>query len=78
MLIATQKSFAHSRAATQKSVTGLAPEDEPEELGVEEKNNRGDAPGDNLRHARVHEATHFCAVSSELNQGNDSKGQLKT
>jgi hypothetical protein len=69
MLIATQKSFAHSRAATQKSggEARLAPEDEPEELGVKEENNRADAPGDNLRDARVHESTHLCAVSSELN-----------
>src|SRR5712672_3591857 len=77
MMLIEAESFAHSRAARQKRASRLSAEDEPEKFGVEEKYDRGDPPGQDFRRARVYEPTHFRAVASELNQGNDGKGQLK-
>src|SRR6266436_7831082 len=75
-LFIAQKSFAHSRARTQKrGGSRSAAEDEPKKFGVEEKNDGGDAPGQDLCCTRVYKPTHLRAVSGELNQGNNGKGQ---
>src|SRR6266571_1767069 len=53
-------------------------EDEPEELGVEEKDGGSDDPSNDGDQTRVGELTHFGAVACELDERDDRKGQLKT
>src|SRR5882757_11457278 len=77
MLIVRQKVSHIREPPTQKRASRLSAEDEPEKFGVEEKYDRRDPPGQDFCRARVNEPTHFRAVASELNQGNNGKGQLK-
>ncbi len=52
-------------------------EDEPDELGVEEEDGRGDDPGDDGGEPRIGEFAHLGAVARKLDQRDHREGQLK-
>jgi hypothetical protein len=44
-----------------------------EELEIERDNDHGDQPAEELNPARIHELTHFNAITGESHQGPDSE-----
>src|SRR6516225_2796411 len=75
------KSFAQTRGGGKtkgKVESSDAAEDQPEKLGIKEKDSRGNQPGYGSCEPGIDERAHFSAVAGEQRQRDHGEGQLET